>query len=69
MKREKTLTRFNLFLTTGNTIEVLADEIDTFSTEEYMTLRRESHLVAKFMKSAILGYTREDIENGRKNDD
>ena len=69
MKRKRTVTRFNLFLTTGNTVEILADEVENGSPDGYMWFRKESKLVGKFLNNAILGYTREDIDDERKNDD
>lgn len=69
MKRKRTVTRFNLFLTTGNTVEILADEVEPFSTDGYTWFRKESKLVGRFLNNAILGYTREDIDDERQNDD
>lgn len=69
MKGKKTVSKYTLYLTTGNAVEILADERKELYTGEATEFWRDNHYVGKFNNNSILGYTREDIENGRKNDD
>ena len=69
MKRKKTVSKYTLYLITGNTVEILADEKKELNTEEATEFWRDNHYVGKFNNDSILGYTREDIEDGRQNDD
>ena len=69
MKRKKIVSKYTLYLITGNTVEILADEKKELNTEEATEFWRDNHYVGKFNNDSILGYTREDIEDGRQNDD
>ncbi len=69
MKRKKTVFKYTLYLITGNTVEILADEKTELDTGEATTFWRDNHYVGKFNNNSFLGFTREDIEDGRQNDD
>ena len=69
MKRKKTVSKYTLYLITGNTVEILADEKKELYTEEATEFWRDNHYIGKFNNNSFLGFTREDIEDGRQNDD
>lgn len=63
MKRKKTVSKYTLYLTTGNVVEILADEKKELNTEEATEFWRDNHYVGKFNNNSFLGFTREDLED------
>ena len=63
MKRKKTVSKYTLYLTTGNVVEILADEMKELNTEEATEFWRDNHYVGKFNNNSFLGFTRENLED------
>ena len=56
MKRKKTVSKYTLYLITGNTVEILADKKKELNTEEATEFWRDNHYVGKFNNNSFFGF-------------